>query len=196
MTIQSAENLWLKVRKGVTLTNIIDPVIAALDTWFGAVQHPAWVSSGKRDENDQLRIIKNLALENQLGTEYDFIASMTLDSVREWGGQRVPEWAIVWSKLLNIGVIVNPPRRQKTLMDYNRIDESTGKLTLYKPPGYEIGASGHFTGQDFDIAGAENGISDEVSIVEAAMKSSTIPGLKSYVLERKNNCVHCHCEAT
>lgn len=194
MKIQSASNLWLKVRKGVVLTDIIDAKIAQLDRWFGAVSHSAWVSSGKRDEYGQLRVIVNLALEHNLGAEFDYLATMTLESMREYNGELVLEWAIVWSRLLNLGVIVNPPRRQKTLMQYNVVDEATGNLKLYKEPGYEIGPSGHFAGTDFDISGGEDGISNELSVVKAAFDSREIKGFKSYKIERKNNCIHCHCE--
>ena len=195
MEFEAFGNLWLRVKKGVILTPIIDPVIVGLEKWFAAVQHPAFVTSAKRDEYGQLRTIIDLALEHQLGVEFDFLGSLTLDAQRTFEGQLVPSWAIIWSRLLNLGVIINPPRTQKTLMDYNKVDESSGHLSLYKPPGYEIGPSAHFRGTAFDIGGGEGGISNELSVIQAALNSKQVTGLKGCTIERKNNCVHCDCEA-
>lgn len=188
------DNQWLKVKPGVVLTPIIEPVIVGLDRKFSQAKKEAWITSGKRDPAGQLRVIVDLALQHLLGNEFDFLGSMTLETTTEFEGQPVLAWRVVWSRLLNLGVIVNPPEKSKTLMDYNRVDEASGHLVLYKPPGYEIDASDHFLGTCADIGGGDNGISDELAIVQAALAAKDVPGLVSCVIERKNNCVHFKCE--
>ena len=189
------DNQWLKVKPGVVLTPIIEPVIVGLDRKFSEKSKVAWITSGMRDPAGQVKVIVDLALSHVLGNEFDFLGSMTLETTIEFEGETVPAWQVVWSRLLNLGVIVNPPATAKTLMDYNRVDEASGHLVLYKPPGYEIGASEHFQGTCADVGGGENGISDELEIVQAAIVAKDVPGLVNCVIERKNNCVHFKCRA-
>lgn len=190
---RSVNNKWLTVGKNVVLTNIIDPVIAELDPWFEQFGVRAVITSGLRDAQRQLMIIQHLAEQHGIDQEFPEIRRATLDGITNFAAQAVPVWAPAWSRLLNLGVIVNPPKPCVTLFDYNRRDAS-GKLTRYRRAGYRIGTSPHFEGTAFDVGGGANKkITEELAPVKAAFESREIKWLKGYLPEHDNNAIHCDC---
>lgn len=205
---QSLHNQFLIVRSNVALTNIIDPVITELDGWFEKFGVTAFVTSGLRDAQRQIGVIQKLAREHGVEKEFPEIRGATLDGQTMFAGRLVPVWAPAWSRLLNLGVIVNPPKPAATLFDYYRRDTSrlsdgqaNGELKLYKPAGYTIGTSPHFNGTAFDIGlsretgrnGQNKKIAEELEPLRAAFESGTVTGLKGYLVEHDNNCIHCDC---
>lgn len=177
-------NTHLIVQAQVKLTPIIEPVIIALDEYFRAGNHKAVVTSGKRDPEDQLRIIRQYLTRKGLAEKYAQAMTCGLD---EKDTESNYLWQMAWSNLLHIGVIINPPARAKCLMDYFKNGKNLKGISL-KP-------SVHFKGTAFDIGGGENGATDEAIIVQKAIDDK-LPGLAGYLLERENNCVHLNCVPT
>lgn len=190
--IRASENKYLKVKPGVVLTPIIEPVIVGLDVFFTHAKKLTWVTSGKRNGTDQLEIIRAYALDNGIDKEYPSILTATLSGCFDFAQHdgslvRVYEWQPAWSALLNRGVIINPPLKAECLFDY-----WSGEINK---KGMAINPSEHFDGSCFDIGGASGspGIDDELVIVQEAYKQKVIPGWVSYKIERKNNAIHCKC---
>ena len=182
--------LHLMVKPGVILTSTTEPVIVAMDRYFFEAGLYAWVTSCLREPRDQLRIIRNYANRKGIDLVHREIVSCDLDDEFIFNGQRVYAWQPAWSALLNIGVIINPPKPAKVLFDYfkNGVNKK-GKV---------IPGSAHFRGTAFDIGGGEDGIEGEVvnelKVVERAF-SEHLPGLKGFLAEHNNNAVHCDCES-
>jgi len=105
-----------------------------------------------------------------------------------YDGKQVYAWQPAWSRLLNLGVIVNPPEQATVLFDYFRGAENR-KGALIQP-------SPHFKGTALDIGGDVDGIEgkeSELAVVQAALDSKQIPGLKGFLAERLQSCVHVDC---
>lgn len=111
---------------------------------------------------------------------------MNLNETRIYEGKTIYGWQLLWSKLLNIGIIINPPIEAEVLFDY--ISGGVNKK------GITIKESVHSKGLAFDISGGEDhDPSNELARVKQALEAK-LPGLKGYTLERKNNCLHVDCE--
>lgn len=180
------ENKWLKIRPGVVLTETIEPVIISLEKYFANAHVMAWVTSGLRGPEDQLRIIRNALTARHLDAQYPDVFKKGIADKIEVNGKLVYAWQFGWSKLLNVGFIVNPPFTAEVLMDYYRpgsIENRKGRI---------IGQTPHATGRAFDIGGGEGGIARELKVVQGALKAG-VKGLKGFLAEHGNNCVHCDC---
>ena len=180
-------NRFLVVKSKVRLNTTIMPVIEALDSYFEKAGLRSYVSSGERNSEDQLEVIQQYC--ELYGIEKEFPEILTCDvndTIDMGGGQKIFTWQRAWSRLLNKGVIVNPPRPAKCLFDYIR--DGVNKK------GQEIGYSPHFYGKAFDIGGIKNDgdVENEVKVIQEAIKDK-LPGLKGYLLERANNCLHVDC---
>lgn len=180
--MKSLDNKWLVVNKNVVLTPHIDPVIYDLDAEFEAAQLKSYVTSGLRTPEDQLRIIRNALVTNRLANDYPE-AFLAIDHKVEYEGNTIYGWQLGWSKLLNIGFIVNPPYDANVLMDYVRPGSKENKK------GKMIYQSPHTRGTSFDIGGGKDGLNNELEVIKGAM--GKVKGLKGYLLERNNNCLHC-----
>lgn len=182
--IRSAkDNQWLIVKPTVKLTPVIEPVIIALDKLFLEAKIKSYVTSGLRDANDQLEVVRHYLTAKKLDKKYPHAMACRVDDFEfnEYA------WQEAWSNLLNIGVIINPPLRAKCLMDYF----SGGK----NKKGQFINQTPHSTGNCFDIGGAGGinaTIADELVVMEKAMKIG-IPGLINILPEHNNNAIHCDC---
>lgn len=191
--MNARDNTWLMVRQPVRLTDIIDPVIMALDVWYRMYECRSYVTSGLRTPRDQFAIIQRAAIDHGLQKEFPKIIGANIDTLMIIGGQTQPVWLGVWSRLLAIGYLVNPPKPACVLFDY--VHPGTGKKI---PAGTLIQPSPHFKGTAFDIGGAgesaDKTIQDELDIIQEAIKSTTIPELVSITIERENNCIHCDCK--
>lgn len=183
----SLQNKFLRVKKGVILTPRIDVVIYSLEAYFKAVNLVSYVTSGLRDAAGQLRIIRTALINKNLASEYQDVFEEDIHTKIIYNNEEVYSWQPGWSKLLNVGYIVNPPLPAKVLMDYFRPGSSENKK------GKIIDESPHADGGAFDIGGGVNGVIDEVKVVQTAIKQG-MPGIKSYLIERNNNCLHIDCE--
>lgn len=187
MSFRSLSNTHLVVNRSVELTEHIDPVIADLDIYFSSENLHARVTSGKRNPESQLRIIRTALVNNRLADHYQE-AFEDINSRTIWEGKDVYSWQPGWSKLLNIGFIVNPPLPAVCLMDYYRPGSTTNRK------GQVINPSPHFNGTAFDISGGADGIGREAAVIAKAFGEKKVRGLRGYLLERNQNCVHVDCE--
>lgn len=178
-------NKFLLVKDGVVLTEHITPVIERLDPFFEAHKLTAWVTSGLRRPEDQLRIIRNELNKRQLSQHYQE-AFEDIGNKTQWEGKEVYAWQPAWSKLLSLGFIVNPPYPAEALMDYFRPGSDENKK------GKIIGDSPHTRGTAFDIGGGKDGVQNEALVMRAAM--GNVRGLKGYLIERNNNAIHVDCQ--
>jgi hypothetical protein len=178
------KNEWLQVRRGVRTTPIIEPVILALDAYFKEANLKATVTSGERTSGDQLTIIRNYAKSFKVDQEFkEILTCGVLDKI-DFGSEKIFTWQRAWSRLLNIGVIVNPPVQAKVLFDYVR--DGVNKK------GQIINQSPHYYGKAFDIGGGvDHDPTNELEVLKKAM--GKVRGLKGYLLERKQNCLHVDC---
>ena len=188
----ASDNEYLKVKPGVVLTPSIEPPIVALDEWFRQYQCKSYVTSGLRDPKSQFRIIQQAAIARGLNKEFPQIIAASIDSMMVNGTQSVPVWLPVWSRLLTIGFLVNPPLEAKVMFDY--VHPKSERII---PAGTVIQPSAHFKGTAFDIGGRgesqDQTINDELEILKLAFDSGTIPEILSYTIERENNALHCDC---
>lgn len=176
-------NKWLIVRPDVKLTERIDPVITALDPEFKAAQLIAHVTSGMRSSQDQLELIRKYAILKGVAREFPRINSATLYGKMMYGGQTVYMWQPAWSRLLNIGMIINPPLPAVCLFDYFR--------NGVNKKGFTIGRTPHASGSCFDVGGGPDGVEGEFAVLKASLER--IPGMRGILLEHDNNCVHVDC---
>jgi hypothetical protein len=174
MEISPDNNLFLKFRKGVIRTAETDPVIARLDRHFGHFNSQREITSIKRDPRDQLRIIINYALRMKIKVN---CSENDLDLKLE-NGQYI--WQEPWSRILESGIIANPPLVAATLYDYKHPVKGIVKA------GTVIQPSSHFTGRAFDISGQVG------NIIEYALKEEPGIGIRSYLIERQQDCTHCN----
>lgn len=183
---QIDENNFLLIRRGVRLTSTIEPVIIALDKYFAEVELTAWVTSGERTLGDQLAIIRQYS--SRYGVDKEFKEILTcdvMDKIDFGNGKKIFTWQRAWSRLLNIGVIVNPPLPAKPLFDYIRNGVNR--------KGIEIGYSPHYYGKAFDVGGGlDHNIANELAVIEKAFKDG-LKGMKGFLAERKNNAIHVDC---
>ena len=183
------KNRFLKINKSVVLTAIIEPVIMALDKYFEKEGKIAYVTSGLRDASSQLSIIRGYLAKTGLDKTYPDALTCQLNDKKQFEAKIVYVWQPAWSALLNKGIIINPPIAAECLMDYFR----DGK----NKKGQIINESPHFKGTAFDIGGNADGIDgnvvSELKIIQKAIENK-LSGLRGYLPERNNNCVHCDCE--
>jgi hypothetical protein len=177
------DNKWLIVKEGVVLTPTIEPVIIALDAYFKKHNLKAYVTSGLRDEDDQLRVVRSYLTKKGLDSKYP--QAMTC-KVGDKLADGTYAWQMAWSNLLNVGVIINPPFRAQCLMNYVRNNVNK--------KGQFINQTPHAAGKAFNVGGGNNGIMDELAVLQDALTEKKIPGLKSFLAERENNALHVDCK--
>lgn len=175
--MSSKNNKFLIVQSTVILTPIIEPVIIALDAYFERANLKALVTSGLRDANDQLRVIRGYLTKKGLAEKYESAMTCAVDAKEN--GEYV--WQKAWSNLLNIGVIINPPYDAVCLMDYKN---KKGQIIHQTP---------HARGTAFNIGGGGNGVDDEAKVIQTALDDN-LKGLVSFLKERENNAIHCNCK--
>src|SRR3989304_4167147 len=116
--IDPINNTFLTFKAGVIRTPVTDAVIARLEPYFMARSHHTLVTSVLRDEEAQLREIKDLARKHGIDILRPEITYATLHGKMNWAGQTYYQWQPAWSLLLNKGVIVSPPLDAECLFDY------------------------------------------------------------------------------
>ena len=184
----SVNNKFLRIA-GAILTPSIDPVIAELDHWFekeGDRGLLAWITSGYRTAEVQLGIVQHYAIKFKIHLEFPDILNTGVDDKSEFENGIVYKWQPAWSRLLNLKppCVVNPPKPAHVLFDYFRPGSTENKK------GELIGISPHMKGTSFDIGDYR----DTLSVVKRAFDSKTIKGWKGYLVEERNNAIHCDCE--
>jgi hypothetical protein len=185
MKWKSDNNIWLTVKEGVKLNELLDDAAVELEKDFAAAKLKARITSGERDSDDQLNTVQTYARRYGIEKEFPEILTCGVNDKINLGRETIYTWQRAWSRLLNIGVIVNPPKPAKCLFDYWK--DGVNKK------GQEIGYSPHWYGKGLDIGGG----SDYTPVNEAEVVKKAIarkaPFIRSYLLEPKNNCCHVNC---
>lgn len=167
-----SEFKYLIIKPGVVLNERIRTKLQQIDHEFKGF--PQTVTSGVRDAADQIRIIRKYLVKKGLNKIYPAAMVCGIDD-KDDAGLYVWQWA--WSNLLNIGVIVNPPRAAVVLMDYNRGGGNKKGQTIKPSP--------HMRGDEtacFDLS--------RLSGLEIAKRLAAEQKIRGYVPERENNCLH------
>jgi hypothetical protein len=169
----------ISFRPGIKLNDRLSAVIQQLAPFAGDVI--LTITSGIRDPEDQLSSIGKYAVargvkfaEYEVGNLYDKV------SLPDIGGE-VYRWQQTWSRLLHLGVIINPPLAAHCLEDYHHPTKG------HVPRGTLIQGSPHFRGTAFDISGANN-LEEVIGVVTTAKAGGA--EIKDFLVERENNCVH------
>ena len=173
----------ITVRKAVKTNASIIRCLLSIDSYFDCC--PVAVTSGVREPIDQMRIImekcKRHGINNALFSEYVTLEDRNIAEIVDVNGQKLYWWQRAWSKLLNLGDIVNPPISAEVLFDYFKPESTVnGKGRVIEP-------SPHFKGTAFDLTGL-----DLNKIVErlATAKTDGKAYVKGYLKEEVNNAVH------
>lgn len=186
--MSSADNKFLRVKPGVILTPVLEAGAVELEKDFAAAGVVAWITSGKRGPEDQLRIIRGALVKLKLDAIYPEAFKCGLQDKIQYQGKTVFAWQPGWSALLNAGFVVNPPLAAECLMDYYRPGSTVNKK------GKVIGMTPHWKGTALDIGGGPDGISgittNELSVMNKAMARKA-KGLKGFLPEHGNNAIHC-----
>jgi hypothetical protein len=176
------KTIWLTVDESVVTTPTIEAGILKLETYFEKHKVRARVTSGVRGPSDQLRIIRRALVNKKLDAQFPECFNKNIDDKITWNGKQVYAWQPGWSKLLNVGYIVNPPYAAECLLDYYR----PGSIENKK--GHVIGQTPHINGKCIDVGGGVDGIAQELKPIQDAYNNKV---LKSFLPEHGNNAVHC-----
>jgi len=179
------KNKYLKIKPSCFRTPITDTVIARLEHYFEKYKHYVWVTSVRRDSQGQLNVIRDYAEKKGIDKEFSEIKTCQFNDTIMYEGREIYSWQRTWSKLLSVGILINPPMPAEVLFDYIRYGVNK--------KGETIQPSSHFYGKAFDIGGGTNLINDEVEIVSEAISDDSGLGIKNIVIERENNCLHVNC---
>lgn len=153
----------IAIRAGVVLTTQLEKLVQELDGYFRNAGLAVTLTSGLRSPEDQLRIIRNAAIEHGIHLKYPSIQTATVENVESWLG--------AWDELRHrVGFEVLPPRSA-----CSRI-----KPGLCKNP------SPHMRGEAFDLAGADLDRIADVVRGYCAQRG----GIRQILIERVNGAVH------
>lgn len=181
--MKATENKYLKVQASVVLTPTIEETICLLDPWYEKHDLKAFVTSGVRTYDEQLRIIKERAVACGLALEHPDLAHADLNVPIMFDGKLVPMWQLVWSECLTRGQMVNPPTPSACLFPYTKPDG--GK----RAAGNVVPTSPHQKERAFDIGGGQS-LDSVVLVVSEAFASKSLPTLAGYLKEPAQNCCH------
>ena len=161
----------------------IERTLPLLDPYFEG--ELSFVTSGFRTAQKQLAIIVEKVAMRKLAHEYWEYAQM-LGSEHFVhvivDGENLYWWQRAWSKLLNIGDIVNPPVPAEVLFDYFRPGSTENKKGLIIP------MSTHQRGLALDIGGGQNLQEKAKRVLHAEQQGKCF--IKNFLIERINNAVH------
>jgi len=180
-------NRFLLLTDKVILNDTLRILVNKLDYYFGLEKYIAYVTSGIRTREQQLDIILKYAKEKNIYDDFSELKTYagtdyTIKIIVPESSKKVYWWQRVWSKLLNLGIIVSPLYPAECLYDY------INPVTKENKKGKIIPSSAHFTGKALDISGED--IRKVYNIVNNAYVVNKNLGIKSILLEHNNNCVH------
>ena len=147
------------------------------------------VTRGHSTPQEQLSLIHRFAVANECVFP-EFIPNGPIDLKVELSGVGlVYHWQRTWSRLLHMGVVVNPPHTAICLEEYTRPsgEQMKGKL---------IDESAHIVGQKngcfpLDFSARVNGKINFARVRDVLEKAKAAgAGIKEIKLERGNTCVH------
>src|SRR3990167_7815941 len=118
MVYDPIKNKFLTFNKGVSRTAKTDVVIAKLEKYFAEKKHYAKITSIYRSPEQQLQVIKDYIKQKGLDKEFPKIFDCNVKDKIQTGKQEYYKWQGAWSRLLNKGIIINPPFKAICLYDY------------------------------------------------------------------------------
>ena len=176
---------YLQYREPIHKTPAITRAAECIDPFFKDC--PSEITSGWRYPIEQLQIIMQKAARHEiieLFPEYKLAIGAGVEHM-----VFVPElnekcywWQRVWSKLLNIGDIVNPPVTAEAIFDYYRpgsLENKRGKM---------IPISRHQRGLALDIGGGKDLLARAQRVMEAKQSGNCF--IHDFLIERINNAIH------
>ena len=177
----------LTLRAGVHLTPSISRTLELMDKYFDG--EPSVITSGLRTQQDQISIIMQKLIRHKKDVEFkefvwgveqrshpaDTVHVDELDRDLFW-------WQRAWSRLLNMGDIVNPPLPAEVLFDYYRPGSTNNKK------GEIIQISPHQRGLAFDIGGGDDLLGKSKCVVKAVESRECF--ISNFLIEKINNAVH------
>lgn len=165
----------LTLASGVILSPASTRTALAMDPFFDG--EPSVITSGDRSPEHQLRIIADKIVRHGLDKKdalwQEFVGNAP-DLKVKVDGQEMFWWQPGWSKVLEIGDIVNPPLPAVSLGSYK--------------PGKLIGISDHMKRIALDIGGGNN-LLNKVLRVQKAVDAGTC-WIAYFKQEPVNNAVH------
>jgi hypothetical protein len=187
----------IAIRQGAILDKAQKKIISNIEPFTTGLDME--VTRGHSTPREQLETIAKLATENGVFfPEFDSAVKdmETIIDIPTVG--RVYTWARTVSKLLNIGVVVNPPIRMICLFPYERPsgEQMMGKGINPSPhikpvPTDEEVDEGNYDPCPIDFSAKVNGISNLLlarQIMVRAMAAGA--GIKFVKPEPKNGCIH------
>jgi hypothetical protein len=171
------------------ITDVMVDSIRALDPCYAAHNAHAYVTSGLRDQEHQLTIIKNYAHLKALDSEFPNILKIGLHDELNFNGEIVFSWQVPWSRLLEMGEMISPPISAKCLFDYKHPTKGWIKAGTIRT------ASEHFCDTDvhpFDIGGGSD-LKTSIIIVTEARQMGLLPEVIEAFIEHENNALHIRC---
>lgn len=179
----------IKIRESAILDDRQRKVIKAIEPFTTGLDME--VTRGHDTPHGQLQTIAKYARQNGLyfpefSTDVEDLA-MTVE-IPTVG--RVRTWERMWSKLLNIGVIINPPMPGKVLFPYARPsgDQMLGKMI---DPSPHIKALDDPKPCPIDFSAKVNGVPNIHLATQIMSKAKDAgAGIRKIVPEIKNGCVH------
>lgn len=171
----SENNKYLKVKEKVVLTELLDNAIFKLDNYFK--DYPRYVTSGLRSKSAQMRIILEKAKFKSMHCLFD-------ERDYDLKVSDIYIWQSTWSRLLDMGYIINPPNTAKYIGDNLKYKGRVIQVSTHIEPG-----------NAFDI-GASKGIEMDTvqGIINYAMTKEQC--IKSFKTEDVNNCFHINIKET
>lgn len=180
----------LSIDPGVILTPSISRTIELMDKHFKG--EPSKISSGLRTPHDQIRIITEKLVRHGHADEF---LEFSQGRKNNWSADttvHLPDidrdlfwWQRGWSRLLNLGDIINPPVPAEVMFDYFRPGNPKNKK------GEVIQISPHQRGTAFDIRGEGSLLEKSKCVVKAVEARDCF--IKSWLLEHVNNACHIDC---
>ena len=173
----------LMLRSNVKLTPAIVRSLELIDPYFSG--EPSWISSGLRTAIDQITIITKKVVQHKIDTlfeEFKAHLGSETDFKIEVDGESLYWWQRAWSKLLNLGDIVNPPHPSVVLFEYFRPGSHENKK------GHTVDISPHMKGKAFDIEG-NDAYNEKAKRVMKAYQEGTCY-IAAYLPEKINNAIH------
>lgn len=175
---------WLAFRSDTHKTPAIVRAAELMDPYFEGI--PSDITSGLRTPLEQLALILQKAKKHNIEEEFYEVAqcmgSPIAAKINIDGLGDVYWWQRVWSRLLSIGDIINPPIPAAVLSDYFRPGSENNKK------GQIIEISNHMRGLAFDIGGGHNLLEKAKRVMKAYQSGECF--IRSYLVEGINNAVH------
>lgn len=144
---------------------------------------PSIITSGLRTREEQLELIIQKLIQHGKDKEFpEFVVGQPIDKPVHLDdiNRDLFWWARGWSRLLNIGEIINPPIPTEVMFDYI--------VAGHNKKGEIIQISNHMRGLALDIGGGDNLLQKSKCINEAIKAGNCF--ITNWRIEGVNNCVH------